>query len=285
MFASKEAMQKWAPVDIYVGGAEHTVLHLMYARFFTKVLYDEGYITFDEPFLSLRHPGTILGPDTRKMSKRWGNIINPLDVIDELGADALRMYEMFMGPFDQMKPWNVKTIQGVRRFLDRVYSLKEVVVEGNSDKKIEVELQKLIKKVGEDTANFKFNTAVAEYMKFTNLVEEMKTISKDQWRRFLLVLAPFAPYITEELWNEFETGSIHTQKWPSFDPEVIKSNTVVVGIQINGKVRSEIEVGSDEAADAIEQRVMADPQVQKWMEGQSMKKFIYVPGKIVNIVV
>jgi leucyl-tRNA synthetase len=291
-FASKEAMQKWGPVDIYVGGAEHTVLHLMYARFFTKVLFDAGYINFDEPFINLRHPGMILGEDGRKMSKRWGNIINPLDVINELGADALRMYEMFMGPFDQMKPWNVNTIQGVRRFLDRVYNLNELVNDSDADNKVEVELQKLIKKVGQDIANFKFNTSVAEFMKFTNLIEEKRSITTDQWKRFVKVLAPFAPYITEELWHKIngtdkttKEESIHLQPWPTFDPEMIKADTVIIGIQINGKLRAQVEVSLEESESTVKDRVLAMPDVTKWIEGNEVRKFIYVPGKIANIVV
>lgn len=290
-FASKESMKKWGPVDIYVGGAEHTVLHLMYARFFTKVLYDEGYITYDEPFTQLRHPGMILGEDTRKMSKRWGNVINPLDVIEELGADALRMYEMFMGPFDQMKPWNTKTIQGVRRFIDRVYALKSIVSEGEADQKVEVALNKLIKKVGDDIANFKFNTAVAEMMKFTNLIEEKESITTDQWKRFLIIMAPYAPYITEEMWQELhgypeysKETSIHSQSWPEYDESQIKDESVIIGIQINGKVRSEIEISTDESEEQVKERVMKQLDVQKWIEGNEIKKFIYIPGKIVNIV-
>jgi leucyl-tRNA synthetase len=218
-------------------------------------------------------------------------VINPLDVIEELGADALRIYEMFMGPFDQMKPWNTKTIQGVRRFLDRVYNLRSIVTDGEADKKVEVELNKLIKKAGEDIENFKFNTTVAEFMKFTNLVEEKGIITKDQWIRFLVVLAPFAPYITEEMWHEVHglsentaQNSIHMQKWPSYDAASIVEDTVIIGVQINGKLRSEIEVAVAETEETVREKVLAQSEVQKWIDGKEMKKFIYVPGKIVNIV-
>jgi leucyl-tRNA synthetase len=284
-FASKEAMQKWTPVDMYVGGAEHTVLHLMYARFFTKVLFDAGYINFDEPFMKLRHQGIILGEDGRKMSKRWGNVINPLDVIDELGADALRMYEMFMGPIDQMKPWSTQTVQGVRRFLDRVYNLKELV-KNESNEKIESELNKLIKKVTEDLNDMKFNTAIAKFMEFNNLVEEKGEISKDQWERFLKLLAPFAPFITEELWHELgHKDSIHAETWPKFDESLIQQSGIVIGIQINGKVRADIEVMIDESEESVKEKALAKAEVQKWTEGKEIKKFIYVKGKIVNIVI
>ncbi len=291
-FASKESMKKWAPVDIYVGGAEHTVLHLMYARFFTKVLFDEGYIDFDEPFLKLRHPGTIMGEDSRKMSKRWGNIINPLDVIDSLGADALRIYEMFMGPFDQSKPWNTQTIQGVRRFLDRVYDFRNKVIEGEADVAVESELNKLIKKVGSDIPQFKFNTAVAEFMKFVNFIEEKGTVTRDQWYRFITTLAPFAPFLAEELWAEshdFDTWnasySVHAQAWPIFDEQKIQSAGIVIGIQVNGKLRSEIEIDQSDSEDDIKQKALQKPEVMKWTEGKEIKKVIYVPGKIISVVV
>lgn len=317
-FASKEAMKKWLPVDIYVGGAEHTVLHLMYARFFTKVLYDEGYIDFNEPFSQLRHPGMVLGEDSRKMSKRWGNVVDPRTVADELGVDVLRVYEMFMGPFDQMKPWNIKTMQGVRRFIDRVYGIKNRVQraenkdrrdalhasEGDIDNiahtnsksqipnsKVETELNKLIKKVGEDITEFKFNTAIAEFMKFVNLIEEKGQISEDQWKRFLKVFAPFAPFITEELWQEVngtefsKETSIHSQPWPEYDENLIKEDRMTIGVQINGKVRTDIEVSQDESEESVKEKVLAKEEVKRWVEGKEVKKFVYVKGRIVNVVV
>lgn len=290
-FASKESMAKWCPVDLYVGGAEHTVLHLMYARFFTKVLFDEGYINFDEPFMKLRHPGMILGEDNRKMSKRWGNVIDPRTVDEEHGIDALRMYEMFMGPFDQMKPWSTTTIQGVRRFLDRVWRLNNAISESSSSK-IEIELNKLIKKVTEDIDDFKFNTAVSEFMKFVNLIEEEKSITKDQFKKFLLTLAPFAPFMTEELWqivNEYKDttkeNSIHMQKWPEFDPSKVVDENFTIVIQVNGKIRGEIEVSKDETEDTIREKSLANENVQKWIDGKEVKKFIYVKEKLVSIVV
>jgi leucyl-tRNA synthetase family protein len=220
VFASTEALKKWNQVDEYVIGAEHCVLHLLYARFFTKVLFDAGYIDFDEPFAKVTHPGMILGDDNRKMSKRWGNVINPIDVVTEFGADTLRLYVMFMGPFEQAKPWNTNTLKGVRRFLDRVWKMQNLINSKQNSKnsidakledfeldslihglKVESALHKLIKKVSEDITNYSFNTSVAEFMKFVNFVEEIGNISVSQFDRFLNTLAPFAPYITEELWQ------------------------------------------------------------------------------------
>ncbi|MEI7603881.1 MAG: leucine--tRNA ligase [bacterium] len=295
-FASKEKMDKWAPVDVYVGGAEHTVLHLMYSRFFTKVLFDNGFVNFDEPFMKLRHQGMILGEDSRKMSKRWGNVINPLDVVDQLGADTLRMYEMFMGPFDQMKPWSTTTIQGVRRFIDRVWNIitgeNFIIADKDSIQKVEIELNKLIKKIGEDIEAFKFNTAVSEFMKFINFIEDQK-MTKDQVNRFLLTIAPFAPFVAEELWfniNKFDgeftkSNSIHSQKWPSFDSNLVQDLTVVIGVQINGKVRGEIEINIDDSDEVVKDKAITNENVAKWLESKEIKKFIYVKGKIVNIVI
>lgn len=291
-FASKKEMNKWGPVDIYVGGAEHTVLHLMYARFFTKVLFDEGYIDYDEPFHSLRHPGMILGEDSRKMSKRWGNVVDPRTIAEDLGVDSMRVYEMFMGPFDVMKPWNTQGLQGARRFLDRVYKAKELVSDNVSNETIELEINKLIKKVGEDIKEFKFNTAVAEFMKVINLIEEKGTISTSQWKLLLVTLAPFAPFVTEELWQEISSNkewnvenSIHSQSWPIFDESKIKNQTVMIGVQINGKLRAQIEITQEENEATVKEKVMTNTDVQKWIEGNEIKKFIYVPGRIVNIVI
>lgn len=285
-FADPESMKKWAPVDIYVGGAEHTVLHLMYARFFTKVLFDAGLIDFDEPFLSLRHPGMILGEDSRKMSKRWGNVINPLDVIEEIGADSLRTYEMFMGPFDQSKPWNTNTIQGVRRFLDRVYAFRNQIIFDKKDNEVEIELNKLIKKATQDIENFKFNTTVAEFMKFMNLLEDKKVVEKSQWERYLIILAPFAPFLCEELWEIVgNSTSIHKQNWPKFDESLLNDESITIGIQVNGKLRSEITISNNESEDDIKSKVLDLEQIKVWIDGKEIKKFIYIPGKIISIVV
>jgi len=298
-FASTENMNTWAPVDNYIIGAEHTVLHLLYARFFTKVAFDAGLINFNEPFLNMRHPGLVLGEDNRKMGKRYGNGVNPTDIVNEFGADTLRLYLMFMAPFDQPKPWNQATVKGVKRFLDRVWKMQEIVepdVALNEDtsawKEIETNLNQLIEKVASDIPDFKFNTSVAKFMEFVNLVEKHGVISKNQLERFIILLSPFCPFITEEIWqslnnySKFEVeNSVHSQKWPEIKPEYLVKNSVVVGVQVNGKVRGEIEININEGELEVKAKVMENPTIQKWVEGKEIKKFIYIPGKIVNVVV
>ena len=298
-FASTENMNAWAPVDTYVIGAEHTVLHLLYARFFTKVAFDAGLINFDEPFLNMRHPGLVLGEDGRKMGKRWGNGVNPTDVVNEFGADTLRLYLMFMAPFDQPKPWNKDTVKGVKRFLDRIWKLQEIVEpdlsliqETKPWQEIETNLNQLIEKVASDIADFKFNTSVAKFMEFVNLVEKHSVISKNQLERLLIILSPFCPFITEEMWQSlhkyttFKTeNSVHKQTWPQVKPEYLVKNSVVVGIQINGKIRGEVEISIDEGEAEVKAKVIQNLAVKKWIEDKEIKKFIYIPGKIVNVVV
>jgi leucyl-tRNA synthetase len=327
-FANPEDMKKWMSVDQYIIGAEHSTMHLLYARFFTKVLFDAGYIGFDEPFQKMRHQGLILGPDGAKMSKSKGNVINPNEVFDEYGADTLRMYEMFMGPFDQPKPWSTSSIKGVRRFLDRVWNLQERVYLGpESSAKLEVNkimygpkteytietgLNKLIKKIGEDIESYGFNTCVSEFMKFINLVEDTGAIALDQMQRFLTVLTPFAPFITEELWSilnsnyikaevgnsplegwqakpdgvlPLKVNSIHLQLWPTYDPNLLIESTVTIGVQINGKARGEVELSPTETEENTQKIVMELDFVKRNMEGKTIRKFVYVPGRIVNVVV
>jgi leucyl-tRNA synthetase len=284
-FASKEAMQKWLPVDLYVGGAEHTVLHLLYARFFTKFLYDEGYITFDEPFQRMRHPGIILAEDNRKMSKRWGNVINPDDEIAKFGADTVRMYEMFMGPFKDSKPWSTRTEQGVARFLTKVWTLQAKVKKDFADIEQTRAVHKVNKFVMRATAELYFNTAVSKFMEFTNTLTKAENISQEVWEHFLKLMAPYAPFMTEELWSLLGyTESIHLQSWPQFDVALATEETITIGVQVNGKVRADIEVALDEAEEEVKAKVLAIPAVQKWLEGKEPKKFIYVKGKIVSVI-
>ena len=274
-FASKDALQKWLPVDLYVGGAEHTVLHLLYARFFTKALRDMGYITFGEPFLKLRHQGTILAEDSRKMSKRWGNVINPDDITAQFGADALRMYEMFMGPLEAMKPWATRNIAGTERFLERVWKL--VPSDSPLATSIDTLLHKTIKKVGEDIESLKMNTAVSALMILLNELE--LGASKNFYEIFIKLLAPFAPHMAAEL---AEKHSIDLSVWPVYDESKLIAETIKIAVQVNGKVRGSIEVSPN----ATEKEALAAARgvVEKWLTGPE-KKAIYVPGKIVNIVV
>jgi leucyl-tRNA synthetase len=290
-FASKEEMNKWGPVDLYVGGAEHTVLHLLYARFFTKVLFDEGYITFDEPFLKLRHQGTILGPNHMKMSKSKGNVINPLEVSDLFGADTLRMYEMFMGPFDAMKAWNTENIQGVYRFLTKIWYVfhteQNFAPSSNEeDKHVVSVLHKTIKKVTEDIPNLKFNTAISAMMQFMNEWEGKK-ITRENSKLLLQILAPLAPFMTEELWRGVleEKESIHTSAWPQVDESLVVADTLEVPVQVNGKVRAVLQVASSATAkEDIEKLALANEKIQEYVKDKEYK-LIYVPGKIVNFIV
>lgn len=289
----KERLNRWCPVDLYVGGAEHTVLHLLYARFFTKVLYDAGYIAFQEPFLKLRHQGTILGPDHRKMSKRWGNVINPLDVIAQYGADTLRMYEMFMGPLDQTKPWSVSNVAGIHRFLSRVWNISLSRIgstnqDSDTQKEVLIALHKMIKKVGDDIPELKFNTAIAECMIFMNAWESAGAdgLSRGDFEKFMLVLAPYAPYMTEELWSLLgHTDSIHTAKWPEYDPSLLVADSIEIPVQVNGKVRGTVSIARQgvENEELVRKTAESNPAVAKHLAG-SIAKVIYVPGKILNII-
>ncbi len=255
-FASKELLKNWLPVDLYVGGAEHTVLHLLYARFFTKALRDMGYLTFDEPFLKLRHQGLILAEDSRKMSKRWGNVINPDDMVERFGADSVRMYEMFMGPLEASKPWNTASIMGVRRFLERVWNLQEKIKNAVDSIRAEAKLvaepvdaetlpripaafetllHQSIKKVTDDIENLKMNTAVSSLMILLNQLSELEEVPQAAYKTFLQLLAPFAPHMSAELWEKSGWGDISSEPWPAFDPAKILSNMANVALQINGK--------------------------------------------------
>jgi leucyl-tRNA synthetase len=292
-FASKEQMNKWGPVDLYMGGAEHTVLHLLYARFFTKVLFDEGYINFDEPFMKLRHQGTILGEDSRKMSKRWGNVINPTDVIAEYGADTLRMYEMFMGPVDAMKAWNTKNIQGLYRFLQRVWGIYHNPTlidqkQSSEDQKSVIGLYKLIDKVSQDIPEMKFNTSIAAMMEFLNIWEKSPSgLTKDNAKKFLQVLAPFAPFMTEEIWHEIvgEKESIHLSSWPKVDKSLLVENEITIPVQVNGKVRGTVTVPADKADQkTVEELAVKLEKVKPYLEGNEYT-VIYVKGKIMSFIV
>lgn len=272
----------WAPVDVYVGG-DHAVRHLIYARFWHKFLYDIGAVTTVEPFARLEFLGFILAEDGRKMSKRYGNVINPDDVVAEHGADAFRIYEMFMGPFENTIRWSAKNLVGSRRFIERVWKLQSFVQDAPAES-LEVELHKTIAKVGEDIESFKFNTAVSQMMIFLNAAEAAKAIGREQWSIFLRLLAPFAPHITDELWHEAGNGgSIHVALWPVADQAKLVATKATVAVQVNGRVRGTIEV----AINASESEVLAAAraQVGKWLEGKVEQKALYIPGKIVTLVV
>ncbi len=290
-FAAAAKLAAWLPVDLYMGGTEHTVLHLLYARFFTKVLQKYGYVDFNEPFLKLRHQGIILGEDGNKMSKSKGNVVNPDILIESHGADALRVYEMFLGPLEDMKPWNSQGIIGVRRFLEKAYALAEDH-NGKDETKTLSLLHKTIKKVGEDIENFRYNTAISALMILMNSLGEGKAktgnwpLKRESLEKFILILSPFAPHLAEEIWEKFgHKSSVFKAAWPEYDADLIKDKTVNLVISINGKARATIEVEADMKETAAVALAKDNISVKKWLEGKEIVKTIFVPGKLLNIVV
>jgi leucyl-tRNA synthetase len=291
VFGSEGA--SWLPVDLYVGGQEHAVLHLLYARFWHKVLFDIGVLDHPEPFLKLVHQGMILGTDGEKMSKSRGNVINPDDVVQEYGADALRLYEMFMGPLEAVKPWQTNQLSGVVRFRDRVYSL---VSAGAASSKAAAapegellrEMHKTIKKVTQDIEKMAFNTAISNLMVFSNTLRDLDgPPPKQTLETLVLLLSPFAPHIAEEAWQLLghRDGCIAQARWPVYDENLCIDTTAVVAIQVNGKVRGKMEVEKTlSEVDAVS-LAKEQPSVIKFIDGMQIKKTIYVPGKILNLVV
>ncbi|GIK83386.1 MAG: leucine--tRNA ligase [Patescibacteria group bacterium] len=304
VFADVSQLKAWLPVDLYMIGPEHIVLHLLYSRFFTKFLRDEGYLHFDEPFMKMRHQGMILGPDNRKMSKSKGNVINPDEIIEKFGADTLRVYEMFMGPLEADKPWDIRAVIGVYKFLQRVYSMvseKDLAEFSQQEKtKTEQKLHQLIAKATDDIPKLKFNTSIAFMMEFMNVWQDeskkySKTLSSEDKIKFIKVLAPFAPFMAEELF-EMVTGQtsdsddyngVHITVWPEFDPNKAQSDTVMIPVQINGKVRAQLSVSAETASDqqVVLNQAIALPELKKYLEGKEIKKKIYVAGKIISLVV
>ena len=287
----KNALDKWLPVDFYVGGAEHAARHLIYARFWHKFLFDIGVLSHAEPFKRLQYVGLILAQDGRKMSKRWGNVINPDDIIDKYGADAMRLYEMFMGPFSQSCAWNMKGMVGMSRFLEKVIKLNAKCKMQNA--KFEAQnfdslVHKTIKKVSEDIEEFKFNTAISQLMILVNAMGGEDEVVFENYAVLLKLLAPFAPHISEQLWEEAgggrETGSIFSSAWPEYDLGLIKDETFGLVVQINGKNRAVISVVADISEEDAYNLAVRDQRAVKWLEGKELIKKIYVKGKLVNFV-
>lgn len=288
-FASLGNIKKWLPVDDYVGGG-HVVQHLLFARFFWKVLYDQGLIDKslgDEPFLKLRAQGWILGPDSRKMSKRWNNVITPDDIIPKFGADTLRVYEMFMGPFDIMKPWSTEGVEGASRFLGRVWRMFQEKPKEKSSPEVLSKLHQTVKKVGEDIEEYKFNTAISSLMALVNTISEYGA-DTESLKTLCLLLAPFAPHMAEELWCEYlhMPFSIHKAPWPSYEVKYIVQKESVLIIQINGKVRSQLIMDSSDVTDKekVENLAKKDEKIVKYLDGVKIKNIIFVSGKILNFV-
>ncbi|ALA60955.1 leucine--tRNA ligase [Nitrospira moscoviensis] len=282
----------WMPVDLYIGGSEHAVLHLLYARFWHKVLYDIGVVSTPEPFKKLVHQGIVLGEDNQKMSKSRGNVVNPDEMMDQFGADAVRLYEMFMGPLEAMKPWSTRGVEGITRFLERVWRLM-VTEEGRLSPAVVsvtpgLEHQRLlhqtIKKVTEDIEDLRFNTAISQMMVFTNEMTKAEQRPRALVEPFVLLLSPFAPHLSEELWAVLgHPPSVSQQPWPRFDPILTVSDRLTIPVQVNGKLRGKIDVAADAPRDTVEQA--ARHVVAEWLKGQEPKKVIYVEKKLINFVV
>lgn len=273
----------WAPVDVYVGGAEHATRHLIYARFWHKFLQDIEVVNTTEPFERLISVGLIMAEDGKKMSKRYGNVINPDDVVETWGADTLRLYEMFMGPFTDTIAWNTDNMIGMRRFLERVWRLAENVSEGDVAA-LERELNKTIKKVSEDIEQFKFNTAISQMMIFLNMAEKERTIGRGQFELFLKVLAPFAPHISEELWHKLgRDDSVHVATWPLYDGAKLFAESVTIAVQVNGKIRGTVTIPN--RADEQTATEVAKAVVKKWIEGKELIRTVFVPDRLINFVV
>lgn len=288
----------WLPVDFYQGGFEHTTLHLLYSRFIYKFLFDIGVVSTSEPYLKRRSHGIVLGADGRKMSKSFGNVINPDIIVEKFGADTLRIYEMFMGPFENVVAWSEESLEGCSRFLRRVWRIfQRGINDKPSSQTFLTKLHQTIKKVSSDIENLKFNTAIAALMELLNAWEDEKYINRKDANMFLLLLAPFAPHLAEELWQEFSaaglkpsaasSSSIHTQMWPVFDEKLIEEEKVTIVVQINGKVRGQLEVDSRQSLNKeyVEELAKRDIKITKWLEAIKINKIIFVEGRLLNFVV
>ena len=287
VLASKEALDYYIPVDWYNGGMEHTTLHLLYSRFWHKFLYDLGIVPTKEPYAKRTSHGMILGFDHQKMSKSRGNVVNPDDIIRDYGADTLRTYEMFIGDFGSTAIWSDEGVRGVRKYLERVYKLFELVVDGDTySKDLEVLINQTIKKVTEDIENLKFNTAIAQLMTLQNEFKSKGSITKKEFETYLILLNPFAPHMTEELWEMAGfAGMLNESSWPSYNEDKLTLDEFEMPVQVNGKMRGKVLMAIDASEDDAVSAAKADSNVKSHLEGKEIRKIIYVPGKILNIVV
>ena len=285
--ASKEALEYWSPVDWYNGGMEHTTLHLLYSRFWHKFLYDIGVVPTKEPYQKRTSHGMILGENGEKMSKSRGNVVNPDDIIDEYGADTMRLYEMFIGDFEKSAPWNTSSIKGCKRFLERIWALGEKILPGEGIRpELEGAFHRTIKKVGEDIDVLKANTAIAAMMSLLNDLNDAGGATREELRILLILLNPFAPHITEEMWQQQNYGGqVSGARWPEYDPAKCVESTVEIAVQVNGKVRARLSVAADIAAADALALAKSQPAVASALEGKTLVKEIYVPGKLVNLAV
>jgi leucyl-tRNA synthetase len=287
----------WMPIDLYVGGAEHAVLHLLYARFWHKVLYDRGIVSTPEPFQKLVNQGMILGENGEKMSKSRGNVINPDAIVREYGADSLRLYEMYMGPLEDPKPWSMQDVNGVHNFLNRVWrlavddrvealALNAAVVDRQPTPEESRVLHRTIAAVTSDVDKLKFNTAIARMIEFTNHFTKETERPKKVLEQFVLLLSPFAPHMAEELWQALgHRETLAYEPWPKFDPALTRDDTIEIPVQVNGKVRSKISVAADADAKTIEAAARADKRIVELVNFEQVAKAVVVPGRLVNFVV
>ncbi len=291
-FASKEALDYWSPVDLYVGGSEHAVLHLLYARFWHKVLYDLGLVPTPEPFMKLVNQGMILGENHEKMSKSKGNVVNPDEIVDQYGADTLRLYEMFMGPLTESVPWDPKGLHGANKWIHRVWRL---LMDDNNhlrdrvstynDGQLTTIYNQTVKKVTDDYERLHFNTAISQLMVFVNEAYKADDLPVEYMEGFVKMLAPIMPHLAEELWSHFhESDTITYQPWPKYDPAALQSSTIEMMVQVNGKLRAKLQVEKDSDRDALQKMALENEHVKKFVDGKDIKRVIVVPNKIINIV-
>ena len=286
-FASQEALKYWMPVDWYNGGMEHVTRHMIYSRFWHKFLYDLGLVPTSEPYAKRTAQGLILGPDGEKMSKSRGNVVDPNDVVDEYGADVLRLYVLFMGDYEKAAPWSESSVKGCKRFVDRIWALQDKVVDSDEySDKLRSLMHKTIKKVSDDIESMKFNTAIAAMMTLLNEIYNVASITKKEFRDLLIILNPFAPHVTEELYQMIGCeGVLDEQEWVTYDEALCKDDTIEIVCQINGKVKSKLTIPTDAAKDDVIALAKADEAIVKATEGKNIVKEIYVPNKLVNLVV
>lgn len=286
--ASKEALEYWSPVDWYNGGMEHTTLHLLYSRFWHKFLYDLGVVPTKEPYAKRTSHGMILGENGEKMSKSRGNVVNPDDIVNEYGADTMRLYEMFIGDFEKAAPWNPSSIRGCRRFIERFWNLQNILVDVDFIRpELESAFNKAIKKVGDDIENIKFNTAIAALMALINDVTSFGSVSKKELAIFAILLNPFSPHVSEEIWDVCSLGDgiVAEQSWPEYDESKCVEETIEIAVQVNGRIKTKLNIAPDASQDEVLDLAKADENVAKAIEGMNIVKEIYVKGRIVNIVV
>ena len=290
VFADRKKLEYWMPVDHYNGGMEHVTRHLLYSRFWHHFLYDIGEVNTPEPYAKRTYQGMILGADGEKMSKSKGNVIDPVDIVNEYGADTLRTYVMFMGDYASAAPWSDESVKGCRRFLDRVAGLTDIMTAQKEDPQIEADLHKTIKKVSDDIENMKFNTAIAALMTLLNEFTKAGSITRADLITYIKLLSPFAPHITEEMWqyigmNPDGKTFLTVSEWPSYDEDKTRDVEKEIGVQVNGKVRASIRLAVDCPREEALSRGKAEPNVARYLDGKTIVKEIYVPGRILNIVV